>query len=158
MILERLHEIKKRAEEATEGPWETVNGNGVFTTLGATNKAGQKAEDNDGWQIAVCDEYLTSVNGELVEMSFAEESSNAKFIANARQDIPDLIAEVERLRKVLTHFSDLAEVFYTFPIPLLNGEISYAIPGDMNDSARGFISEVFIVSEEALNNDGSTEV
>ena len=115
MKLERLHEIKKRAEEATEGPWSDENG------------------------IVTADKLLDRKYGEPEEVAETTQSdADAEFIANARQDIPDLIAEVERLRtKLMTiHLVAEQEITYGTKVPAK----------DLRD-----------YTEEVLNNDGSTE-
>ena len=74
---ERIAEIKKRCEQATLGPWksyiekrEKISGSSFIQTAGE-------------------DIYLTGATTE-----------DQDFIAHARQDIPDLLAEIERLRKL----------------------------------------------------------
>ncbi|QVY62939.1 hypothetical protein [Cytobacillus gottheilii] len=109
---EQLAEIKARANAATAGPWTQMNGVNIFTDLGATNKNGVTADRNDGWCIADTSEGLTFVDGELVEMESNEQWDNAKFIAHARQDIPNLIAEVERLRLALEDVADTGELYH----------------------------------------------
>jgi len=69
MTPERLADIKARAEAATPGPWGAVD--------------------------FALSTYCGFNNDSLAEPSTFED---AVFIAYSRQDIPDLIAEVERLR------------------------------------------------------------
>ncbi|MGY3188752.1 hypothetical protein [Lysinibacillus sp. TE18511] len=75
----KLMEIKQRMEKATRGPWyaKWVNGKLALYTCGlsAPIRLDGTANSND----------------------------NYKFIAHAREDIPMLVAEVERLRKALTN-------------------------------------------------------
>lgn len=90
-----LEEIKQRESKATKGEWKIYNedfGKAIGTvehhpqlqaptpivTLGL-GKGGHKIHINE---------------------------SNALFIAHARQDIPNLIAEVERLREALTFYAN----------------------------------------------------
>lgn len=68
-----LQAIKKRAENATEGPWHTP----MRLILG-----------KDG--------YVANTS----------RIADADFIAASRQDIPKLVAEVERLRKALEYYAD----------------------------------------------------
>ena len=75
MTEEQLQAIKERAEKATDGPWKV----GKASPNGAQN--------------------IGTVYGLLTAQTTREE--NAEFIANARQDIPQLVAEVERLREGL---------------------------------------------------------
>ena len=64
----KIEEIKARAEAATRGPWEQARPSG---------------------------EYV--VNGDNFNVCMTRRSKDAAFIAHARQDILNLIAEVERL-------------------------------------------------------------
>jgi len=76
MTPERLTEIKARAAAATPGPWERRefrHGSGTCYVLA---------------DIGGVDDYL------IADCTAFE---NTEFIANARQDIPDLVAEVESL-------------------------------------------------------------
>lgn len=74
-----IAEIRKRYERATPGPWkpyvegrESMSGSSFIMTGGE-------------------DIYLTGAT-----------VADQDFIAHARQDIPSLVAEVERLRKLVT--------------------------------------------------------
>lgn len=96
MDAKQLIAIKERMEKATPGPWEVCNGTDVFTELGAENKDGVTANHNDGWYVAKANEDTTSVGEEEISLSYTEQNANARFIANARQDIPTLVAEVEK--------------------------------------------------------------
>ena len=84
MTPERLAEIEARAEAATEGPWHAWGrGIGFELHLGAAAKCGQiRCED---------------VNGEFRETF---KRADAAFIAAARTDVPDLLAEVRRLHQI----------------------------------------------------------
>ncbi|MEK5323319.1 hypothetical protein [Aeribacillus sp. FSL M8-0254] len=70
-----LNEIKERAEKATSCPW-------------------QVASTTDGEYIIDCDEWVVAATFERKE--------DAYFVAHAREDIPRLVAEVERLRDVIS--------------------------------------------------------
>ena len=72
-----LDEVKARYEEATPGPWSAH--------IPSPAKSGVWIVGN-GWSIAVCD---TRTNGQC--------ERDAAFIAAAREDIPRLVALVERL-------------------------------------------------------------
>lgn len=69
-----LNAIKKRAEAATNGPWCAKYG------------YGEEAE------------VTTGVSFSSRGIATTSRTADATFIANARQDVPALIAEVERLR------------------------------------------------------------
>ena len=72
---ERLQEIEKRHESSTSGEW-------VSAAYGMAV--------GSGWQI-ICN----FMNGPVTLRDFGP---NSEFIAHAHQDVPDLIAEVKRLR------------------------------------------------------------
>ena len=76
MTPERLAEIRARAEAATEGPWWTTR-----NLRPATIFSGEGSDYND----AVADDA---------------EPADATFIAHARTDVPELVAEIERLREL----------------------------------------------------------
>ncbi|SET43222.1 hypothetical protein SAMN05216389_11154 [Oceanobacillus limi] len=73
---EQLAEIRERAEKAMEGPWR----------IG-------KQSPNGAQNVGTMGGLLTAQTTDL---------DNATFIAHAREDIPKLVAEIERLRKQLT--------------------------------------------------------
>ncbi|MCY8915631.1 hypothetical protein MOE20_06735 [Bacillus atrophaeus] len=66
----KLEEIRQRADAATEGPWHYV-----ITTEGA---------------------YILDQDSDLISGE-CEREQDARFIAHARQDIPWLISEIDRL-------------------------------------------------------------
>lgn len=100
MNQDRISEIKARCETATPAPWiydkrigcvavyvgdrancmEETDGRRIFY---ANGKKRLKISDRENWEWTVDD----------------KDCSNAEFIAHARQDIPDLLDEIERLRK-----------------------------------------------------------
>ena len=81
---QELQVIKKRVEGATVGPWRLDLWDGLLiseVTKGVVLKAGQ---------------------GRMIKAA----SEDVKFIAHAREDIPALIAEVERLREALEFYAN----------------------------------------------------
>ncbi|WP_197261646.1 ead/Ea22-like family protein [Brevibacillus laterosporus] len=70
---EEIEAIRERAEKATSGPWWTSGGCEVTSQVDDSH---------------VCDTTLSK--GDYV--------SDAEFIAHAREDIPKLLAEIERLQ------------------------------------------------------------
>jgi len=84
MTEEQLEAIRKRAEKATEGPWFHT-GYHVATKPGISGgyppNSASICETFDG-------EYIENNNG----------INDASFIAHAREDIPKLLAEIDRLR------------------------------------------------------------
>ena len=84
---EELVQMKERAEKATEGPW----GNG------------EQYEQMDPGH------YVYSETSGLIVVAEEEgtfRGEDAEFIAHAREDVPRLVAEVERLRAVIYNVAD----------------------------------------------------
>jgi len=122
---EQLAEIRKRAEAATAGPWGIEDGEIVsLTELIA-----------DLFPSTVCDGY--------------DSQGTAEFIAHAREDVPKLLAEIERLTKVIKYVNDLSEEFYTE----VTEDNSVAIPN--TERHKHTMQEIFVVTIEAVNHDGS---
>ncbi|BAL77316.1 hypothetical protein [Bradyrhizobium cosmicum] len=74
---EDIEAIKSRRDQATPGPWKSFI------------EAREKTSGSDFIQTEGEDIYLTGATG-----------ADQDFIAHARQDIPRLIAEIERLRSI----------------------------------------------------------
>ena len=81
MPQERLDAIRARADGATSGPWGCY-GDGAHEVFDAG-------------------EYSDGDRGEVVA-AVIDKLSDAVFIAEAREDVPALLAEVERLRALTT--------------------------------------------------------
>jgi hypothetical protein len=92
----RLNEIKARAEAATPGEWQYIACESADWLLGNMRP------------IETLEELSTQVDllNPYSDHEFSEE--DLAFIAHARQDVPDLVAEVERLRAALEEIRDLA--------------------------------------------------
>ena len=88
MTQEQLDAIQARADDATSGPWGCY-GDGAHEVFDA-------GEYSDGDQ------------GEVVA-AVIEKLNNAIFITHAREDVPALLAEVERLRALTTVTGDMVE-------------------------------------------------
>lgn len=82
-----LEAIKQREAAATPGPWVLADGSRGFTP-GCTIFEG----DNSGRVIA----YTASMGASLERLQ-----ADGAFIAHAREDVPALVAEIERLRTAL---------------------------------------------------------
>lgn len=94
-----LEAIRRRAEAACPGPWQAYNGNEGSVDYGplwavANDAYHNPPTDDDTPWIAVHIE--TGIQADM------------EFIAHARQDIPVLIAEVERLRALLAELEQRA--------------------------------------------------
>lgn len=88
MTEERLDAIQARVDGATGGPWGCY-GDGAHEVFDAG-------------------EYSDGDRGEVVA-AVIDKLSDAVFIAEAREDIPALLAEVERLRALTTVTEDMVE-------------------------------------------------
>ncbi|HZC78246.1 MAG TPA: hypothetical protein VE258_10875, partial [Ktedonobacterales bacterium] len=82
-----LQAIKQRAARATSGPWQ-IHVRGTSTTI--------EAQDGKKW---IAQAVLGTYGIGNVE-------ANATFIAHARDDIPTLLAEVERQRAALAALAE----------------------------------------------------
>lgn len=91
MNQEQLNAIKERVEKTTPGPW-----------IVAPEKCGPEGQsvyesDSFGWICEVGDPYPRGNN---------RPQENMEFIAHAREDVPALITEIERLREALSYYAD----------------------------------------------------
>lgn len=84
MTPERLKEITERTERASEGPWK-VSLDGEYGEV----KQSERPWHNIAIAATVYPEGMWGLTKE-----------DAEFIAAARSDVPDLVAEVERLRLI----------------------------------------------------------
>ena len=89
MNAERLEQIKERAEKAVAGPWTVENPMDSPAVIANGHK---QAYDWD---------FIAHIETGKAKHS-VKADRNASFIAHARQDIPDLLAEIERLTTRIT--------------------------------------------------------
>lgn len=80
--LEREAKVLARCEAATEGPWEAHY-------------------DEDGGEWEVTRPISLDGPGDVVVSVRTWEPGDAAFLANAREDLPDALAEIARLRALL---------------------------------------------------------
>jgi hypothetical protein len=90
MTSEQLAQIKERASKATAGPWCKFFGEGI----------------------GIESEVKSGVAGEVVSQGGVTKYPDAEFIAHAREDVPALITEVERLRLALEDVADTGEHYH----------------------------------------------
>lgn len=83
---EELQAIRERVEKATAGPWQI----GKQSPNGLNN-------------VGTMDGLLTAQT---------TDESNASFIAHAREDIPKLLAEIERLRGRLEYAQAVVDLVF----------------------------------------------
>lgn len=79
---ERLRQIRARLEEISEGPWQHIKTDAVVFVAAKDGTPGKIIVASPGWSD---DESIT----------LDEEHSNCAFIANARDDVPWLLARLE---------------------------------------------------------------
>ncbi|WP_140423012.1 hypothetical protein [Lysinibacillus boronitolerans] len=107
MNQEQLNAIKERVAKATLGPWKVVKSEETGVQIGTTWESGQ---------LKNCVPVVTTAHGvEFVTIYINDNNSN--FIAHAREDVPALVAEVERLHQALAKIMEveapIAEVWET---------------------------------------------
>ena len=92
MRTEQLAEIRARVEAAAPGPWaETCMGSEGYHVHEATRITGKRRK-----RLALC-----------TYESWETDKANAAFIAHAREDVPALLAEVERLAGAVAAATEL---------------------------------------------------
>lgn len=113
MTHEELERIKVRTARATRGPWEHISFGSGTEYVKMRNASGKNGgaiigpdhSDQDGHVGAHM--FLFNVpafqvlTGESEDALVREKSANAEFIANSRQDVDGLLAEVERCWELL---------------------------------------------------------
>jgi hypothetical protein len=92
---EEIEAIRKRAEAATAGPWYNTRWD-VATEPDCTTGYPSSPESICG---TFDGEYIENPNG----------INDAEFIAHAREDVPKLLVEIERLRETLNEISEINE-------------------------------------------------
>lgn len=94
MTAARRAAIKARCGAATPGPWV------VSSEYASGVELGYKPDHERTWGYGCSNDFVCDLNdGEYHEYNNkAEQLANASFIAHAREDVPALLAEVERLR------------------------------------------------------------
>jgi hypothetical protein len=128
---EELEAIRNRTEAATPGPWYAEDGTKhplVTRPFMLIYPPDEEDADTGGW-----------VFGEI------SGQSDAEFIAHARQDVPKLLAEIERLKNVLNYIHELSAEFYT------EEDGVFSIPNEQQH--KDTMQEIFVISYEAVNDD-----
>lgn len=105
MTDERLKQIEKRLTAATPGPWHLVAGDDAYCSsicgiLGDDEKRRIEADQTPRRGDFPEDTRWVMVDPGCAPVQLIGDD-NEEFIAHARQDVPDLIAEVRRLRTML---------------------------------------------------------
>lgn len=106
MDQKRINEIKARLAKATLGPWihTSFDSGTEYVTMRDVGKGFLDPDKADasgslGARVELHNVPAFEVlQGETEEKLEEEQRANAEFIAHARQDVEDLVAEIERLR------------------------------------------------------------
>ena len=116
MTEDRLFEIKCITEKATDGPWEWIqtndNGGGVIEfDSGFFPEFGEDvlSERKEEWLALTFDGEFDDASRVLTVSAYPSKY-NAKFLSQSRTIVPELIAEVERLRELLGRLRRVAEM------------------------------------------------
>jgi hypothetical protein len=91
-----LDAIRARADAATPGPWMHATHTG---RKDGVSLVGQISKRGTGQAVAV-----------LADSDVRQRAKDAEFVAHAREDVPALVAEVERLRAANAHLIRNAEI------------------------------------------------
>lgn len=102
MTAARRAAIKARCDAATPGPWV------VSSEYASGVDLGYKPDHERTWGYGCGNDFVCDLNdGEYHEYhNKAEQMANASFIAYAREDVPALLAEVERWRAEVARLKD----------------------------------------------------
>ncbi|MEH7521745.1 hypothetical protein V7149_00460 [Bacillus sp. JJ1503] len=124
---EQLDAIRERVEKATSGPW--------FVKYGL-----------DSAEVFVGDKRW--IVAEIPKVS------NAEFIAHAREDVPKLIAEIERLNEAIQQLSENREKWRIShgELEADNHRLSDALSRIINGEVAS-LGDAFIIAQEAIAND-----
>jgi len=102
---QRIAEIRARLEQATPGPWHHWQDNDtpIDVRVCAAPSADGPCEQcvAIAWHTSIAGETVDGKGEEWTPETIAEWTANALFIAHARDDVPWLLAELERALKVI---------------------------------------------------------
>jgi len=107
--VDQLAAIEARAQAATEGPWETHDGD-VVQSYDIAVKTGEYSYEREG-----------IIPGEWVR------ENDAEFIANARTDVPALLALVREQQAKLDRVEALHQPVPVYEIDPVNGTWVYGL-------------------------------
>jgi len=107
---ERRAEIRARCDVATAGPW-AIRHDDVIASTAELPIAHFDCERPQTYVARVCWNGHLGRNARPTD----EDKANEAFISNARQDIPDLLAEVDRLRAMEDKLAKTADGVAAYP-------------------------------------------
>lgn len=91
---ERLAGIRERERKATKGPWTVGNGEVIGLGIEQTSRGSFTYEA----QLARVLDLFEREEENVGDRHLGSREADAQFIAHAREDVPALLAEVDRLR------------------------------------------------------------
>lgn len=118
-----IEEIKAREQAATKGPW--INDARIGCVAVYCGKEANCIEETIDRRLFYADgKEVLNANGEFDHWETkSQDVKNAAFIAHARTDIPELIAEVERLTAENTALQNANEKLATQSRRIINREM-----------------------------------
>jgi hypothetical protein len=96
----RLEEIEARVNKATKGPWRAGMSDMLSYDGDGDGPYKQVYVDNPDGRVHM-GERLPDVVAKMYDALGADCRNNAEFAAHAREDVPWLVSEVRRLRKLV---------------------------------------------------------
>jgi hypothetical protein len=126
MTPERLREIQERAEKATKGPWFP------HVTYG------------DGGGVAFC-----------VDVNKPAQTADMHFIHYARQDIPDLLTEVDRLKAELAGAYERAAKGLTTRARLIRDDEAFRMSWAGPDPRGPLARDIRLTEADYLENEAA---
>lgn len=165
---DELREILDRANNATKGPWTTINHQTLCCSIGCTpdgcvgHDTGH-AYNVDGPHLLHYGEPVGETEQQEKE-SLLQADRDSKFIANSRQDIPDLLSSHEALelenRELRNALSGLHILVLGECPSILNedsgGDYLMALEVERLLGLGGKLPECFICGQEVLHTKGVT--
>lgn len=116
-----LEAIKKRYEAATEGPWEPTPDSRPDVWAYVWAKSPGVGYAGEGQIVRRLHAAADHIRVHIAELAKYENANyDADFIAHAREDVPALVAEVERLRVALDVFSKWDDAAETIRADLIS--------------------------------------
>lgn len=139
---ERLDEIEKRTEAATPGPWDTANDWRECAIYSITQNniygVGVRVVQSGNQNNYGC--FDPAIYGRENKMHGVTYEHDARFIAHARQYVPELLAEVRRLKAENERLREL-----TTPRPIETAPIDGTI--QLNDGGEFWYPGRYLTAE-----------
>jgi hypothetical protein len=102
---ERLAEIEARAKAATDGPWYAHNTDDSMFMNCYSVTTSEREPDTEFFDGENCDKTVVAMTlyqeRRIVCHEAGKWEEDSEFIAHARTDVPDLVAEVRRLNDLV---------------------------------------------------------